>query len=401
MTSLFSLSPRALRDLLLAFFRPTNIDDTSRPVQRLPPAYSRTPRLPLELVLCIMEDASDGEGFEHAALLRQCALVCRDWSLPAQKLLFRTVHLVTEDACASFLSAVHPRTAAGRVLGESVTQLRVVLDYNQPKGLSETSFAHAVCACPNLLSLDLSVYGSTFPGKESTGVADVLRVRRSSPSFEEKTLECLKAGPRIRALQLSNWSENHESVLRLFEVWPELISLALSGSTPTDAPGCWPPSQLRELRMNFQASPSIDFVQWLLQDSVLDVLELTRDVSPEVMDFLLDTQGQTLHSLALPACSTAVQVQTVQRCPDLRSLRTDQPRAAAVLFKPGYFPSGLRRIALALDHDGTFLQPLLDVVRLRRGELRASRSGCGMGLNATRTCRRSSWSARIMALSWR
>ncbi|KAJ7823250.1 hypothetical protein B0H13DRAFT_2257291 [Mycena leptocephala] len=282
------------------------------------------PRLPLEVVINIIEEACDDQQQPTAQFLKQCALVCRDWSIPAQKLLFSSVSLATQKSCVAFTAAVDRATP------------RAVR-------LSHHSFAHAVIACPNLLELNLALYGCSSPGKDVVGLPDVLRMRRPAPSFDENTLDLLRAGPSIRALQFSNWSENSLSISQLLDVWPSLKSLT-------------------ELRMNFQTSPSVDFMKWLLHNSTLSlrVLELEREPSAELLDFMVEAHGRTLRSLALPACTSHDHALAVHKCLQLRELRVENPWATPLLYKR--LPAGMQHVALALDQD-TSLQPIIDAVR--------------------------------------
>ncbi|KAJ7459079.1 hypothetical protein B0H11DRAFT_2060336 [Mycena galericulata] len=318
------------------------------------------PHLPLEVVLNIIENAEHHDPH----FLKQCALVCRDWSVPAQKLLFSSVSLATQNASLAFLAAVDPATPRGRMLAASVRRIRVVLDHNQPFGLSQHSFAHAVTACPNLFELDLALYGCASPGQDVVGLPDVLRMRRPAPSFDESTLDLLKAGPRITALRFSNWSENQHSITQLLDVWPSLKALTVSGTPPKlPSASLGPfPCALEELRMNFQTSPSVDFMKWLLHNSSssLRVLELEREPSVELLDYLVDAHRETLRSLALAACTSHDHAQAVHRCEQLRELRIENPWVTPLLYKR--LSAGLEHVALAVDQD-TGLQSVLDAVR--------------------------------------
>ncbi|KAJ8507162.1 hypothetical protein ONZ45_g10436 [Pleurotus djamor] len=100
--------------------------------------------MPMEVILTILEAAYYDENLQaNDKLLKDCALVCRSWSIPAQKLLFSHVTLRTERACSAFLDAVNPASERGRMLAESVVRMRTVLDLNQPYQLSQSSFARA------------------------------------------------------------------------------------------------------------------------------------------------------------------------------------------------------------------------------------------------------------------
>ncbi|KAJ7161235.1 hypothetical protein C8R43DRAFT_1086594 [Mycena crocata] len=324
-------------------------------------AHPLAPHLPLEVVMNIIEEAYSDDA--RAPFLKQWSLVCRDWTFPAQKLLFRDVSLATQISCDAFIAAVDRATPRGRMLGDAVLRMRVVLDHNQPFGLSQQSFAHAVTACPNLLELNLALYGCASPGKDVVGLPDELRMRRPAPSFDDNTLELLKAGPQITALQFSNWSENNHSITQLLDVWPSLKSLSVGGTPPKAPAGLEPfPCALEELRMNFQTSPSVDFMKWLLHNSTssLRVLELEREPTSDLLDHLVEAHRDTLRSLALPTCPSHDHALAVHKCVQLRELRVESSWATPLLYKR--LPTRLQHMALSLDHD-TGLQPVLDAIR--------------------------------------
>ncbi|KAG5638027.1 hypothetical protein H0H81_002228 [Sphagnurus paluster] len=318
--------------------------------------------LPLEIVLSIIEAAAYSDTSPDVALLRCCSLVCRAWSTPAQKLLFTSVSLRSESAYISFRHAVDRSTEHGRLLGDAVVRLRVIVDHNQPLGLSQRSFAQAVTMCPNLFELNIALYGRATPG--DVGMSDMGRMRRPAPSFDDDTLTLLRSGPMITALQFSNWSENQHSTTQLLDIWPTLRSLTISGTPPQPPSPFIEPFQcsLEELRMNFQSPPSFDFINWLLHNSsnTLRVLEIEREPSVQVLNQLVDTHGATLHSLSLPSCHLPEYAQAIQKCSQLRELRFENPMISAKLWKA--LPETLEHIALGVNVN-TSVQPLVDVIR--------------------------------------
>lgn len=340
-------------------------------VRIVPTTAADAVHMPMELVLAILEAAYyDNDLQPNDKLLKDCALVCRDWSTPAQRLLFRSVSLRTHTAYLAFQDAVDRSTERGCMLGDSVVRMRAVLDHNQPYRLSPRSFAHAVTLCPNLYELNIALYGCGDPGQDIIGAPDVSRMRRPAPSFDEETLTLLKSGPKITALQFSNWSENQQSITQLLDVWPTLKSLVVSGTPPqlpsvSSAPF---PCALDELRMNFQSPPSIDFMKWLLHNSTdtLRILELEREPSSEMLDYLVDAHGATLQSLALPACGSHEHALAVQKCQQLREIKIENPWASPMVYRK--LPDVLQHVALGLDRD-TALQPVLDTIK-SRGSLR-------------------------------
>ena len=163
----------------------------------------------MEVVLQILEAAYFTDILEpDVQLLRSCALVCKDWSEPAQKLLFRHVSLSSESAFRSFSCAVNTNTVRGRALAENVARLRVTIDVNQPDQLHSRSFAQAVILCPYLYELDVSLYGPSDIPQDGTTSTTTATLGSGVPplSFDDTTLSLLRTGPRISALRFSNWS---------------------------------------------------------------------------------------------------------------------------------------------------------------------------------------------------
>ncbi|KAG6841727.1 hypothetical protein C0991_007613 [Blastosporella zonata] len=320
--------------------------------------------LPLEIVLTIIEEASYADGTPDQHLLRQCALVSRAWSLPAQKLLFSSVALRSQLAYNSFRGAVTRSTPKGRNLGETVVRMRVVIDHNQPFGLSQRSLAEALTHCPHLYELNISLYGRVSPVDEVVGAPDMSRIRRPAPSFDEGTLTLLRSGPTISALQFSNWSDNAHSLAQLLDVWPSLRSLAISGTPPeAPAPFLAPfPGSLNELRMNFQSPPSLEFVNWLVHNSAesLRAVEFEREPPTQLLAAFIDAYGAGLHSLALPSCHLPEHAKALQRCSQLKELRIENPTVSSKLWRA--LPATLEHIAVGIDLN-TALHPLVDVVR--------------------------------------
>ncbi|KAF8079171.1 hypothetical protein FPV67DRAFT_1467760 [Lyophyllum atratum] len=335
----------------------------SRNTQRV--LHSLTPvPLPLEIVYSIIEAAAFDGPTPDEDILKQCALVCRAWSNHAHKLLFSRVTLRSENACDTFCRAVNRRTERGRMLGDAVTRLRVVLDHNQPLSLSHHSFGQAVIMCPNLFELNIALYGCAAPGEDVVGVPDVSRMRRPAPAFDDHTLALLRSGPMITALQFSNWSENQHSVTQLLDVWPTLKSLVMSGTPPQPPSPFLEPFRcsLEELRMNFQSPPSFDFVNWLLHNSsdTLRILEFEREPSNQLLDHLTDVHGAALQSLSFPSCHLPEHTLAVQNCQELKELRLENPMVLTRLWRA--IPDTLEHIAFGVDLN-TSLQPVIDTVR--------------------------------------
>ncbi|KAI0756108.1 hypothetical protein C8Q80DRAFT_1092569 [Daedaleopsis nitida] len=341
----------------------TTLYAPKKPVTRQPKPPSVP--VPMEIVMTILEAAyEEAEPPACNAVLKNASLVCKAWSSVSQKLLFRNVTLRTQTAYIAFQEAVDRATPRGRILGDAVVRMKVVLDQNQPYRLSHRSFARAVSLCPNLYELGVALYGEGAPGLDIVGAPDASRMERSAPSFDERTLAILRAGPQISALQFSNWSDNSHSLLQLLDVWPSLTSLDISGTTPQLPSDTVEPFScaLRELRTNFQASPSIEFMRWLLHHSTgsLRVIDLAREPTPDMLEYLVSEHGHTLQSLGLPACGTHEGAAAVRRCADLRELKIENAWASPMLYKG--LPPALQHLAFGVDAD-TPLQPVIQAIK--------------------------------------
>ncbi|KAI0640262.1 hypothetical protein C8Q77DRAFT_1043881 [Trametes polyzona] len=341
----------------------TTLYAPKKPIARQP--KPPTVPVPMEIVMTILESVYEDENTpSYNALLQNCALVCKSWSFVAQKLLFRNVTLKSQTAAIAFHQAVDRATPRGSQLGDAVVRMKVVLDQNQPYRLSHRSFARAVSLCPNLYELSVSLYGEGAPGFDIIGSPDASRMKRSAPSFDQRTLDILRAGPRISALQFCNWSDNSSSLLQLLDVWPSLSALDISGTTPQlDRDNAEPfPCALRELRTNFQSSPSMEFMRWLLHNSVgsLRVVDFARDPTPDTLDYIVSEHGATLESLAIPTCGAHEAAAAVRRCAGLRELKIEGAWASPALYSS--LPSGLQHLAFGVDSD-TSLRSVIQAIK--------------------------------------
>ena len=249
--------------------------------------------------------------------------------------------------------------------------MHVVLDNNQPGPLKQTCFARAVALCPNLRELSVALYGCAEPGNDIVGSPALERMRRPAPSFEPGTLELLRAGPRITSLHFSNWSDNDQSIVQLLDIWPSLQSLSITGKTPQFSPDLTHPPfpcVLSRLRMNCQVEPTLDFLEWLLhtssQANSLCSVELDREPSLDMLDYLTRNHAESLQELGIPSCTTSEHAATILRCRSLRQLRTERPSTFAIPAVFRQLPMGIQHLAFGMDQD-TPLQTLIEVVKTR------------------------------------
>ncbi|KAF9067327.1 hypothetical protein BDP27DRAFT_1423027 [Rhodocollybia butyracea] len=307
-------------------------------------------RIPLEVIMLFMDAAYNDENIElNKSMLRSFALVCRDWSMHAQRLLFRHVALDSLADYLAFKTAADRSTERGRVLGNAVRTMRVSLDPNQPFALDQLSFAHAVTLCPQLHELTIGLYGCVSPGPDIVGSPDTTRMRRPAPAFDEAALAILRSGPSIAALRFNNWSENRQSITQLLGVWPTLKSLVIGGTASPELPSpvCEPlPCALEKLGINVQSCPSVDFMRWLLHNShdTLCSIEFEREPSTAVLQHVVESHHATLTSLALPTCSRATaRVLAKCKCTSLRKFTVEDAAS---------FPLALKELSTGVEHIG-------------------------------------------------
>ncbi|PPQ86955.1 hypothetical protein CVT25_009777 [Psilocybe cyanescens] len=344
--SSFYAIPRAIHYHIPSSCSTVTTPSSVAPMPPHQPAASTFPRMPLELVLSFIEAAStqvDNDTYVH---------------------LLRALTLRNQRSFELFMNAVDRGTPHGILLGDAVKRLRVVLDHNQPLGLHHHSFALAVNACPKLSELDISLYGCAEPGQDIVGLPDVSRLRRAAPSFDEQTLSLLKAGPRIDHLHFDNWSENQQSIFQLLDIWPSLHFLSIGGTSPKHLQNSPPPfpCSLRGLRLNFQTTPSVDFLKWLLHNSTgsLRILHFQRDPSVDALEYLVNAHGSRLKSVSLPALGSPELSNIITKCSDLIELRTENPSLSPGLYKN--FPRQIEHLAFGLDRE-TLLNSVIDVVK--------------------------------------
>lgn len=380
MDSFLQLSPTPLREffplrtLLPAFYPPprtsflssmtTTVPVKHSPKMRPDPPASGLPEMPLELIISIIEIAcSDDDRVQHIPLLLASSLVCKTWSAAAQRLLFSQVTLRSQSSFQLFINAVDRATPHGRMLGDAVKDLRVVLDHNQPSSLHHHSFALAVTFCPNLSHLGISLYGSAEPGKDVVGEPDLSRLRRLAPSFDDHTISLLKSGPKVAHLHFNNWSENQESIFQLLDVYLSLQYLSIGGTTPLQPQGTLSPfpCALKGLSLKFQITPPIEFMRWLLYNSInsLRVLDCDRDPSVDTLDYLMKTFGPQLEAISMPGLLSPEYSAMMSKCLHLRHLRTENPSLPALFYKR--LPRSLEHISFSLDHD-TPLNAVIDLI---------------------------------------
>ena len=310
--------------------------------------------VPIEIVLRIL-DLAYASSLD-LKLLQSCSLVCRAWSAHAQKMLFRSVSISTQCEYASLVFAFQlhtPRSSTSvvtvpepqltkqpplslitsaqnflptlgsvhsNVLRGSVIELNVIIDLNQPNGLSFENLSHVVSSCPNLRKIGISVFGTQPRGTGAEGTADPWRMRRLAPPLPDEVVEELRTAPnasKVSELRLHDWSDSPVTLTRLLSVWPRITSLKIAGKLPIvnygiDAAPC----ALKKLSLNCATGTeaSVDFVKWLLSGShqTLQHLAFLKEPSAKLLEDILTRPTFPLDSVSLPSCSCPVVGQIIQ-----------------------------------------------------------------------------------------
>ena len=326
-------------------------------------------QLPMEIVSLILELAYYDESLEpDLQVLSACALVCRNWSPPAQTLLFRHVMLHSSTSFLAFRSAVDATTTRGRSLRNNVARLKVIIDHNHPDQLSHRALAIAVLSCPNLYELDLAIYGCGVPTPCPDSPSHV-RIFRAAPSFDTDTLNLLRAGPPIRSIKFTNWSDNDQLATQLLsDVWPALTSVSLRGTPPhlpaDDGPNSSFGCALSDLRLDFQTMHP-EFINWLLQNSYRSLrhLELDRLPSADILTSLLNECGPSMESLSLPSCASRDQGVWVRGCKKLKEFRFESSNISPLFLSQ--LPTTVEHLAFSISRD-TPLYLMVNFVKSRR-----------------------------------
>jgi hypothetical protein len=191
------------------------------------------------------------------------------------------------------------------------------------------------------------------------------------PGINPSLAEALAKSP-ITYFHLSNWSTNTAFLQDILEFLPSVKSLSITGNPPAARDTGVPCKlSLNHLRINFQPSPSVDFLRWLTHNSkdTLTELDLERMSDAESSNGLLDhfvaTHGSTLQSLILPSCTNTTELKHFQRCSNLRSVAFRTPYVSAALFKhilPDAEPTSLEQVFLCVDRDIS-LSPVIEFLR--------------------------------------
>jgi len=108
------------------------------------------------------------------------------------------------------------------MLANTVIRFHVLIDHNQPNGVSSQSFASLVVLCPRLQELDISMFGGGVSDVDIIGPSVQGRIVGSS--FDNEVLSTLQAGLAVTCLRYSNWTDDTSTLSQLLRLWPTLKS---------------------------------------------------------------------------------------------------------------------------------------------------------------------------------
>ena len=306
-------------------------------------------RMPIEIVLRILDLANTSSP--DLKLLQSCSLVCKAWSAHAQKLLFQSVSISTHHEYTALVAAFKPPTPRGNtttmmarkprsmrplssitglpnflptldfihssVLRGSVIQLNVIIDFNQPDGLTFAKLSRIISLCPNLRKIGISLFGTPPQVMDAEGTADRWRMRKLAPPVPNEILQELRSASnasRISELRVHDWSDDPRILVQLLGIWPRITSLKMAGKLPTIKHGInsanplgAAPCALETLSLNCATGTeaSVDSVKWLLAGSqqTLRRLEFSREPPAKLLEDIFAHSTFPLDSISLPSCA--------------------------------------------------------------------------------------------------
>jgi len=315
--------------------------------------------MPLELILSVIEAACVGSSEkERLRILRSCSLVCRLWSNVSQQLLFSRAVLGSRRAFDAFAAALDNSTIHGQFLRHSVTSIRVVFNSGQQSCLGREAFQQILDSCPNVRELWVSLFG---PSRKATPPCHSLQC---AGSLKSTIATSLQSRPMLTSLHINDWQDEDESyLLHLLSLSPRLGTLSLGGRYPPFPISPTPKLRfaLSDLRLNYQTSPSVSFIKWLLSNSTetLRAVTFDRDPFPDVLEYLATYHGHTLEALSL---RSSIYISVLSRCSKMKKFRVSSPIASSCssLFKQ--LPPTLRKLSMVIERD-TPLSLLIEYVK--------------------------------------
>lgn len=259
-------------------------------------------RLPVELVMLVLEQAYyDKKGFPDRPTLNTCALVCKDWSPLAQRLLLHHVEVpasARRDAFRAALFSLNDDRA--HTLAASVR--RASFRITSPS--DEDDLVRLVGHCRHLYELVLRVSGvHAFRNATIQALGQSAITERTTP---------------LRALVLHQCGVQSPILYQLLAVWPTIQFLRLGFELAAPAPQTIrTAAKLYELVL--YRTPSLRAMSWILSASkrTLRILECHAMPSADYNEILDD---YTEHLLSLRIRQSPRTAQFIRKCVSLREL---------------------------------------------------------------------------------
>ena len=196
----------------------------------------------------------------------------------------------------------------------------MIIDFNQPDGLTFAKLSHISSLCTNLRKIGISIFGTQPKGIVSGRVADRWQMRRLAPPVPDEVLEELRTAPnasRISELRVHDWSDDPKVLIQLLGIWPHITSLRIAGKLPVTNHGIDStffastldnaPCALETLSLNCATGTesTVDFVKWLLAGSrqTLRRLEFLKEPSTKLLEDIFSRSIFPLDSVFLPSCA--------------------------------------------------------------------------------------------------
>ena len=305
--------------------------------------------LPTEIIDLILERVYyNVDGTVDVQTLHAAARICRSWTAPAQRLLFRRVSLL--GSASTRLSSF----SFGR-LGEHIRVLEIGLGSQSSQCLDEAGLVELLHRTPRLYELTLQV-ATGLHQLETTTTEALHRLARPRVNADGQTE---KVSPvRVRALTLLSCGIQSPILYQLLSIWPCVEFLYLGFEIAAPPPKYQPTFKLYQLSL--ARTPRFYVLSWLLSSSIESLRILNfRDVPGHEFDPILDRIGGQLRSLRLTHWNLRA-ASILKHCPNLEEFVVMQ---LSTVIKLANLPQSLEHLhCRGYIFDEEPLGPVIEVV---------------------------------------
>jgi hypothetical protein len=276
--------------------------------------------LPVELITEIFEsiyfspsiDGSDGPDLKT---LSSCSIVCKFWSDPAQKILFRFPRtLVRSKHPFHHLRNIFTNSTRGMILGQYVRSIHILISPTNDdpgRAYSEQEFVQILSLFPRLYHLSVN----TFPFNAEWDMDELAGLGVSLSSHIQQ----------LSSLQLHNHAPRSTLLYFFLSIWPSIRFLKLSQSEWNDVSPPVDRPNFNLYQLSCLSLPSDELFRWLVPTNerhTLRILEHGRSQGLTQLTELLSREGEFLRSLTVEALDLRT-VSLLELCPNLEELIID------------------------------------------------------------------------------